>query len=58
MIIVEGPDGAGKTTLVERIESEYGLTREPRAVSAGAEKLKPIGRYIEDELEKGFGMRL
>ena len=58
MIIVEGPDGAGKTTLIARLEKQLGLTREPRAVSAGAEKMKPIGQYVEDELEKGFGMRL
>lgn len=58
MIIVEGPDGAGKTTLVERLETELGVTREPRAVTSGAQKMKPIGQYVEEELEKGFGTRL
>lgn len=58
MIIVEGPDGAGKTTLVERIENDWGLTREPRAVSSEAKSLVPIGEWIETELGKGFGMRL
>ena len=58
MIIVEGPDGAGKTTLVSQIETDWGLTREPRAVSSDAVSLVPIGEYIEKELDKGFGMRL
>jgi hypothetical protein len=58
MIIVEGPDGAGKTTLVSRIELDWGIVREKRAVSSAAEALTPIGEYIEAELNKGFGMRL
>lgn len=58
MIIVEGPDGAGKTTLVEKLEEQLGITREPRAVSAGAKKLVPISDWIETEIDKGFGLRL
>lgn len=58
MIIVEGPDGAGKSTLVTHLEERLGITREPRAVSAGAEKLKPIGQYISDEMDRGFGLRI
>lgn len=58
MIIVEGPDGAGKTNLVNRIELDWGITREARAVSAEAKALVPIGQYIEGELAKGFSMRI
>lgn len=58
MIIVEGPDGAGKSTLVEKLEKEWKLTREPRAVSSDAKSIKPIGPYIEEELAKKFGWRL
>lgn len=58
MIIIEGPDGAGKTTLIERIEKDWNLTREPRAVSSEAKSLRAIDDYIEEELRKGFGMRL
>ena len=58
MILVEGPDGAGKSTLVERLERDWGITREPRAVSKEAKALTPLGPYIEEELSKGFGMRL
>lgn len=58
MIIVEGPDGAGKTTLVTQIEQDWEINREPRAVSSEAKSLTPIGEWIETELSKGFGMRL
>lgn len=58
MIIIEGPDGAGKSTLVQYIEDEYGLTREPRAVSSEAESIVPIGEWIEAQLRMGFGLRL
>ena len=61
MIVVEGPDGSGKTTLVKRImESKLGSELElmPRAVSKDAKSLTKIDDYIEEELGKGFGMRL
>jgi len=58
LIIVEGPDGGGKSTLVSRIETDWNLTREPKAVTSDAQSLFPIGKYIEDEMYKGFGMRL
>lgn len=58
MIIVEGPDGAGKTTLIGRLEEEYGLIREPRAVSSDVRALVPIGEYVDRELDRGFGWRL
>jgi len=58
VIIVEGPDGAGKSNLVSRIEADWSLQREPKAVTSDAQSLFPMGQYIEDELSKGFGMRL
>jgi hypothetical protein len=58
MIIVEGPDGAGKTTLVSRIEQDWGITREPRAVSSEAKALAPVGEWIEAELGKRHQFRL
>lgn len=58
MIIVEGPDGAGKSTLVARLEQDWGMTREPKAVSSEAVSLRSIGPYVEEELGKGFGWRL
>lgn len=59
MIIVEGPDGAGKTTLVQWIlEETPQLELMPRAVSKEARSLTTIDDYIEAELAKGFGNRL
>ena len=63
MIVVEGPDGAGKTTLVNRIMEEQtvvgsGLQLMPRAVTKDARSLTAIDDYIETELAKGFGLRL
>ena len=58
MIIVEGPDGSGKSTLVARLEEQLEIDREPRAVSSDARSLIPIGKYIETELRRGFGLRL
>ena len=58
MIIVEGPDGGGKSTLVSRIETDWNLKREPKAVTSDAQSLFPIGTWIEEELAKGFSMRV
>lgn len=58
MLIVEGPDGAGKSTLVAKLEETLGLTREPRAVSKEAVAMVAIDEWIEQELAKGFGRRL
>lgn len=58
MIIVEGPDGAGKTHLVTRIENDWGITREPKAVTSTAESLLPLGTWVEEELAKGQSFRL
>lgn len=33
MIVVEGPDGAGKTTLVRKLQEEFGLTEGARGTS-------------------------
>jgi len=58
MLIIEGPDGAGKTTLIDKIEKRLGLTREPRAVSHDAVPLTSMGQYTMRELDKGFGKRV
>lgn len=58
MLIIEGPDGAGKTTLIEYLEQRLGVVREPRAVSSDAVPLKSMGQYVTDELNRGFGRRI
>lgn len=60
MIILEGPDGAGKTTLMEQIRIDWAgeFIVQPRAVTSDAVSMRPIGEYIEAELSKGFGPRV
>jgi hypothetical protein len=60
MIIVEGPDGAGKTNMVNKLMAIFnGLELMPKAVSSEeAKALRPIGPYVEEELAKKFGLRV
>lgn len=58
MLIVEGPDGSGKTTLVGRLEQKLKVTREPRAVSKEATVLTDMAIWTHHELDRGFGNRL
>lgn len=58
MLIVEGPDGSGKTTLIERLERRLNLPREPRAVSHEAKVLTDMAVWTHQELNRGFGNRL
>lgn len=59
MIVVEGPDGAGKTTLVKRIlEDIPNLELQPRVVSKNAEAMVDLKQWVMDDLSKGFGSRL
>lgn len=58
MLIVEGPDGSGKTTLIGRLERRLSLTREPRAVSHEAKALTDMAIWTHQELDRGFGNRL
>lgn len=48
MIIVEGPDGAGKTTLIEWIETAFGLTREPRVVGSDTIAMVDLKAWVEE----------
>lgn len=50
MIIVEGPDGAGKTNLIRRLENVLGLGVEPRVVSKDAEAMGDLKTWVEKDL--------
>jgi hypothetical protein len=54
MIVVEGPDGAGKTTLIERISEDTGLKVAPRVVSKDAEAMVDLVKWTEDNVKAGF----
>lgn len=54
MIIVEGPDGAGKTTLIESIVEATGLPVAPRVVSKDAEAMVDLKKWVKDNIAGGF----
>ena len=58
MLIIEGPDGSGKTTLITEIEKRLSVTREPRAVTSSAVAKRELGSFITEEVAKGFGKRV
>lgn len=53
MLIIEGPDGAGKTTLVELFK-EVGIPQAPRAVASDTRSLTDLSAYVDHSLDQGF----
>jgi hypothetical protein len=58
MIVVEGPDGAGKTTLVKQLVEDFGLSLAPRVVSAQAERMVDLKEWTEENLRLGWQARV
>lgn len=54
MVIVEGPDGAGKTTLIEAMKARYGLEVAPRVVTKDAEAMVSLPDWVDENLAKGL----
>ena len=55
MIILEGPDGAGKTTLIKQLAEKYSLPIAPRVVSKDAESMiVSLKAWVEDNVSQGF----
>lgn len=54
MIIVEGPDGAGKTTLISELVEETGLQVAPRVVSKDTEAMTDLVKWTEENTRAGF----
>lgn len=54
MIIVEGPDGSGKTTLVERLAREIRLPIAAKVVGSDTKPLFDLRKWTEQNVEKGF----
>lgn len=54
MLIVEGPDGAGKTTLVETLKAMTGFEVAPRVVSAETKALTDLMVWTERNVDEGF----
>lgn len=58
MIIIEGPDGAGKTHLIKGLSERYQLPIAERVVSKGAEPLTALAEWVERENAIGFQEKL
>lgn len=54
MIVVEGPDGAGKTTFIEKLVAELDLPVAPRVVSKDAEAMVDLKTWTEKNVSEGF----
>ena len=58
MIIVEGPDGAGKTTLIRQLQNEFHLEVAPRVVSKDTKDLVDLQNWVNNNLDEGFQYKL
>jgi hypothetical protein len=54
VIVVEGPDGAGKTTLIETLSDLLDLPVAPRVVSKDAEAMVNLVHWTERNVTEGF----
>jgi len=54
MIIFEGSDGAGKTTLIKSFQELSGLPIAPRVVSKDAEAMVDLKAWVWDNVQHGF----
>lgn len=54
MIVVEGPDGAGKTTLIEALMEEFDLPVAPRVVSKDTVAMVDLKDWVDNNLDEGF----
>lgn len=58
MIIVEGPDGGGKTTLIRRLSEDLGLRIAPRVVAQDTTAMVDLKLWVEENLNLGYHMKL
>lgn len=58
MIIVEGPDGAGKSTLIKELRAEFRLPIADRVVSKKTEAMTDLVDWTEKNLSKGFQLEI
>lgn len=54
IIIIEGPDGSGKTTLVNMLKEELGIGVAPRVVSKETNAMTDLQAWVDDNLDGGL----
>ena len=54
MIVVEGPDGSGKTTLVKKIAGALDLPIANRVVTKQATAMRDLQQWVDDNLNAGL----
>lgn len=54
MIVGEGPDGGGKTSLIRRLNQDLGLPIAPKVVSSQMTPLTDLRQWTEDNVSRGF----
>lgn len=54
MIIVEGPDGAGKTTLIEKLSNALELPIAPKVVDSHTNATTDLVKWVDYNIEKGL----
>ena len=59
MLIVEGPDGAGKTTLINQLQQHFPtLEVAPRVVTKDAEAMTDLKEWVKQNLEEGWQWKI
>ena len=54
MLVIEGPDGGGKTSLVQQLHKRYHLPVAPKVVSSQTEVLENLADWVDRENRLGF----
>lgn len=58
MLILEGPDGAGKTTLAREIMDHWGIEMAPRVVDKDTNKMTDLVTWVEENVAEGKQWKL
>lgn len=54
MLILEGPDGAGKTTLAGMISNDWGIPIAPKVVASDTSTQVNLVNWVDNNLEEGL----